>query len=668
MGWQRFRWASLQLQHLCSPKMKIEDDVRCELLLIHKETPIHGIYSKIFDQILHDDPYRPSCLVAERVLKWLLCSRRQLSKEELIAAACFDLQTSPTAEQIQSICRNLVILDKALGEFRFANASVTTLLKTRKGYDDESSHAVAAERCLRCFLRPADGSTTEDPLRSYAALHWAVHCDMSPTHRRNGPLGQILADFVNKATVSELEIDSWSQFAKSQAILIPWDEPFRRQFESMLSKSSTLLFASCIWGWEDVIQQYKASNADIAHPVNAWGQTGLQVASQYGHGDIVETLLEAGAAINAKANDGSTALHQAVGAIEYQAIVKLLLENGASVDAEDCYGRRALHTACENGYGPIVSVLIEHGADIAVKDVLGTTALTLALRERHEAVALQLLSAGPKIQELAGGWKALHMAAAQGIERLVEELLKMGADVMVEDPTKMTPLHRAALAGHESVSSTLVAAGADIMAKDEGGFTPLTFAAARGYERIVRLLLDAQVDAAEASDNQGCTALHHAAASGHKAVVGGLLDHGADIQARDNFGKSPLHHAVTAEQTAVVDLLMEVGAIDVAADDGKLSLHLAAERGYLDMVNVLLLRRFNGQVDIDKQDSEGRTALHLAAKGGHASVVELLEEFGADDSIRDYGGVTFLERAFLEARPEELAALGALGETSEATR
>jgi ankyrin repeat protein len=58
------------------------------------------------------------------------------------------------------------------------------------------------------------------------------------------------------------------------------------------------------------VERLLAAGADIEHR-NADGSTALMVASQNGHGEIVEALLAKGAAVDVQSKDGATALIQA---------------------------------------------------------------------------------------------------------------------------------------------------------------------------------------------------------------------------------------------------------------------------------------------------------------------------------------------------------------------
>ncbi len=70
------------------------------------------------------------------------------------------------------------------------------------------------------------------------------------------------------------------------------------------------------------------------------------------------------------------------------------------------------------------------------------------------------------------------------------------------------------------------------------------------------------------------------------------------------------------------------------AHRGRTALHIAAERGNLQIVRLLI----EHEVDVDLADALGCTALHHAARGAHVEVVALLLAGGADSEARDGEG------------------------------
>jgi ankyrin repeat domain-containing protein 50 len=70
----------------------------------------------------------------------------------------------------------------------------------------------------------------------------------------------------------------------------------------------------------------------------------------------VQLLLEKGTDVEAKTDDGWTALHRAA-AQGREAVVQLLLEKRADVEAKTDDGYTALHWAAERGHKAVVRLL-----------------------------------------------------------------------------------------------------------------------------------------------------------------------------------------------------------------------------------------------------------------------------------------------------------------------
>lgn len=110
---------------------------------------------------------------------------------------------------------------------------------------------------------------------------------------------------------------------------------------------------------------------------NDKGATALIVASIFGHVDVVQTLLEKGADIDAHRKDGGTALILASIYGNYD-VVKALLAKGADVNAKANNGATALIMASDKNHLAIVNALINKGANVNAKENNGATALMMA--------------------------------------------------------------------------------------------------------------------------------------------------------------------------------------------------------------------------------------------------------------------------------------------------
>lgn len=195
-----------------------------------------------------------------------------------------------------------------------------------------------------------------------------------------------------------------------------------------------------------------------------------------------------------------------------------------------------------------------------------------------------LLKAGadPNIRAVAGpgaggGGTALHNAISGSDTRcgtdirksteedrlkIVDMLLKAGADPNAVDQGDRLPLYKAASGGHYEIVQRLIEAGALFKAWPAGCMPPLFGAAVNvpphgvvegeKHERVAKLLLDlgAPVDGETAN---GMTALMGAAIPGSERLINLFLDHGADVNHRSQDGRSPLICAALYAEWAAVE-------------------------------------------------------------------------------------------------------------------
>ena len=131
--------------------------------------------------------------------------------------------------------------------------------------------------------------------------------------------------------------------------------------------------------------------------VNAYASDGFQalgLASYFGHYDVAEYLIKAGAPINSPSRNGLKAAPiQSAAAAGHTRIVELLLQHGADPTVREQGGYTPLHAAAQNGDLDMIRALIYGGADLLAKSNNGKTPLDMAMEADH-AEAVKLLQEG----------------------------------------------------------------------------------------------------------------------------------------------------------------------------------------------------------------------------------------------------------------------------------
>eukprot|EP00752_Nemacystus_decipiens_P008810 g7862.t1 len=401
-----------------------------------------------------------------------------------------------------------------------------------------------------------------------------------------------------------------------------------------------------------MLLKHKADKEALDHA----GETPLIKAAELGEQPVVEILLNAGAdanVVSCSCARGRAALHFAAGE-GHHGIVQALLNHGADVDAQDDKGYTPIMWAIFGGSLPTAEILLAAGADVAIRNNNGVAALHGAAGEGHNAIASALLQAGASKDVLdLDGDTPLIWASRSGHLPVVKTLVNAGANLNVRgtDDEGLAALHVAAAQGYNRVVRTLLASGANKDILDELGQTPLTvaeanrdaldcygerpliWAVAEGHVPLVESLLAAGVNITVRRRSDGGAALHIAAGGGHDNIVSTLLRKGAYKNVLDNKGTTPLLWATAAGHLATVETLLAAGAnFNLRSrDDGFSALHLAAGQGYHKIVSALLRRG----ADTDVADPNGDTALMWAAGNGDLRIVEILLAAGADVTVRN---------------------------------
>jgi len=172
----------------------------------------------------------------------------------------------------------------------------------------------------------------------------------------------------------------------------------------------------------------------------------LHVASEGGHGEIVQMLLSHDANVDCiVATSQATALILAA-QNNNPKVIEILIAHKANVNAVNCYGNTALHEAAQGGFEEVVDVLLKNKANANAVNHKGSSPLHFACY---------------------GSDKKQHPVS------VVQKLINAGADVNTKDQRGMTPFLVCCTSGRQDIIDGLLKAGADTHAKDNerrGGY------------------------------------------------------------------------------------------------------------------------------------------------------------------------------------------------------
>ena len=381
--------------------------------------------------------------------------------------------------------------------------------------------------------------------------------------------------------------------------------------------------------------------AELAGTPNRCGElTGLHEAVRLGNPEWVACLAAAGAAVNARDENGDTPLHIAVakGSVE---LTQTLIAAGADVSLLS-----QKESPVPIGLTELNQIFTSAGSDATLQDAeivakagQGVTPLQTAV-ERGDLELVQMIvvaamatptpqpaaSSGPETGSATAaapaptptpepaqdnpalsqpGWMdatLLHDAIEEGNEELVRMLVEAGADVDAPGWMDETPLHAAIEKGNIEIVRILVEAGADVNKPGWMGTTPLALAIEKGNAEILEILLSATP--ASDGDNPAlsqpgwmdATLLHDAIEENNEELVRMLVEAGADVDMPGWMNEAPLHAAIEKGNVEIVRILVEAGAdVNKPGWMGTTPLALAVEEGNAEILEILLSATTDGE-------------------------------------------------------------------------
>ena len=283
-----------------------------------------------------------------------------------------------------------------------------------------------------------------------------------------------------------------------------------------------------------------------------------------------------------------------------------------------------LMTASVHGRLDVVCALLAAGADVnARRPSDGSTALLdVVIENLTNGVILVsvLCDAGAYVNARAdehhsNSETALMLASQFGHIGMVKELLKKGADVNMRDEDGKNALQHAC---SKVKSSGWVK---QCKVEMEKALTPGDMERSGPNNAWSGRIFTTFVKDEPMSVTTGRWSLHFASRNGNLEVVKRLLEKGVDVNMQYEDGNTALISACYGKHTAVALELLGVDNIkvDLRTNDGESALHYASQNGMLEVVNRLLKKG----ADVNMQDKRGNTALISACRYSKKAAVAL---------------------------------------------
>lgn len=315
----------------------------------------------------------------------------------------------------------------------------------------------------------------------------------------------------------------------------------------------------------EIVSTLLDAGADLSARITCGGAQVIHFTGRYAKSpDTVQLLINAGADVNSRGDEGWMPLHYATFCDSNPEIVQVLIDAGASVNAPNTLGNTPLHCAAQGNHNPdIIQVLLDAGAEVNAPNTLGNTPLHCAAQNSNNPAIIQvLLDAGASVNSFNTlGNTPLHLAAeCTTSEGMIWVLSLANANINARNNQDDTPLHHAARYNNTlDIIRALIKANADVNATTVDGSSPLALSTSNDNPEICRELLIAGAHP-NRSNKRGYTALHTAVAHGNKAIVSHLLESGADPQAMSEDGYTPktqgFNHSVPFETRKEIDELI----------------------------------------------------------------------------------------------------------------
>jgi ankyrin repeat protein len=381
----------------------------------------------------------------------------------------------------------------------------------------------------------------------------------------------------------------------------------------------------------------------VAATAAATDDAGLVEAARHQDQSTVRALLDRGTEVNARSDDGSTALLWAAHWNDVET-AGLLVGAGADANAANDFGMTPLSRACTNGSARLVDLLLKAGANPNKPIATGETPIMTCAGSGSADAVRMLIARGADVnaKEPSQNQNALMWAAAERHSHVVRLLVEAGADLYAHTKKGFTALHFAARENDLHSAKELLAAGVSVNVRSmpdetveaarDGRDTPGGGRSASGAAAVAAA---PRGPAYQATISAGSTPLLVATVRGHVPLALFLLDQAADPNVLD-AGFAPLHWASGTWEGGISNPVY--GFTDAMSG-------IPNRQAKLQLVKALLAHGANPNARMTRrppgfaglgggyEDAAGATPFLLASAAADLEMMRLLQAAGADPGL-----------------------------------
>jgi ankyrin repeat protein len=356
---------------------------------------------------------------------------------------------------------------------------------------------------------------------------------------------------------------------------------------------------------------------------------------------IHRTLQSSRVSINARDEDGQTALHLSVLADDIKFVEGLLAESDVDLNVLDNERSTPLHYAVKNNSTNMVVLLLQHGSRTNIQDTENNVPCDYVHPNAPHMVWMLKHGVSQKWKDIA-----LLKYAKTGDVRAVEVMLSLGARATAKSQGGNQALMYAAMHGNAHITKAICDSDKlSLNNRNDVGQTAIMLAAIHGHLDAATALLDKSPDLELKEKAEGRTALFYALIYAHGsgdenldprwAIAAAILKAGANIEAEDKDGLTPLAWFCRLGKFSAVRWLVEMGA----AVNGKLGMprngftplmEAASCRDDVEGACKIIQHLVDNGADLELYDKRtGHTALFEAATPACLPQLKVLISCGA---------------------------------------